>query len=88
MDNKICRAIKLYPWYWGVGADLLFYVAIDTLFLVTVKHFSEMQILLLTAISTMGESLFASHYYGLLKEWETPQLSEWVRFACSFPLFS
>ena len=53
MDNKIERAIMLYPWYWGVGADLLFYVAIDTLFLVTVKHFSEMWIVLLTAISTI-----------------------------------
>lgn len=32
--------------------DLLFYVAIDTLFLVTVKHFTEAQIVLLTTIST------------------------------------
>lgn len=54
MERKIERAIKLYPWYWALGADLLFYIAIDTLFLVTVKQFSEMQIILLTAISTVA----------------------------------
>ena len=51
MNKKVKRAIKLYPFYWGCGADLLFYVAVDTLFFVTVKHFSESQIVLLTSIS-------------------------------------
>lgn len=51
MNKKIERAIRLYPWYWGFGLDLLFFMAIDTLFLVSVKQFSEQQILLLTTIS-------------------------------------
>ena len=51
MEKKIARAIKLYPIYYGLQADLLFFVAIDTLFLVTVKHFTEAQIILSTTIS-------------------------------------
>lgn len=52
MEKKIARAIKLYPIYYGLQGDLLFFVAIDTLFLVTVKHFTEAQIILSTTISS------------------------------------
>lgn len=52
MDRKINRSIKCYPLLHGTTADLLFYIAIDTLFLTTVKHFSTEQIVLITTISS------------------------------------
>jgi len=51
MNNKIKRFITLYPWYSGFTADLLFYIAIDTLFLTQVKNFSAAQIVSVTSIS-------------------------------------
>lgn len=51
MKQKINRFIKLYPWYSGFTGDLLFYIAIDTLFLTIVKNFSPAQIVSLTSFS-------------------------------------
>lgn len=51
MENKIDRAIRVYPWYAGLTADLLFYVAIDTLFLTVVKNFTDVQIVSLISLS-------------------------------------
>lgn len=49
--KDINRFIKLYPWYSGFTADLLFYVAIDTLFLTIVKNFSPAQIVSISSFS-------------------------------------
>ncbi len=54
MDKKINRFSKIYPWYSGFTADLLFYIAIDTLFLTAVKNFSPVQIVSLTAVSKIA----------------------------------
>lgn len=51
MEQKISRFIKLYPWYSGFTGDLLFYIAIDTLFLTIVKNFSPAQIVSITSFS-------------------------------------
>lgn len=51
MHSKMKRFIKLYPWYSGFTTDLLFYIAIDTLFLTQVKYFSPAQITSITSIS-------------------------------------
>lgn len=42
---------KIFPWYSGLSSDLLFWVAIDTLFLTIVKNFNASQIVSLTTIS-------------------------------------
>ncbi len=44
MNKNVNRFIKVFPWYSGLSADLLFYIAIDTLFLSVVKEFSAAQI--------------------------------------------
>lgn len=49
--EKIDRFNKIYPWFSGLSGDLLFWVAIDTLFLTVVKNFSASQIVSLTTIS-------------------------------------
>ena len=51
MEKKINRFTKLYPWYVGFTGDLLFYIAIDTLFLTIVKNFSPAQIVSITSFS-------------------------------------
>ena len=42
---------KIFPWYAGLSGDLLFWVAIDTLFLTVVKNFNTSQIVSLTTVS-------------------------------------
>lgn len=49
MKKKIA---KIYPWYYAFEADLLFYIAIDTLFLTLVKNLSNAQIVSLASVST------------------------------------
>ena len=51
MNDKVLKKFnKLFPWYAGLSGDLLFWVAIDTLFLTVVKKFTESQIVSLTSI--------------------------------------
>lgn len=54
MEKKIDRFTKIYPWYAGFTGDLLFYIAIDTLFLTIVKNFSPAQIVSLTSFSQVA----------------------------------
>ena len=51
MENRVKRFTKLFPWHHGLIGDLLFYVAIDTLFLTVVKNFSAAEIVSLTSLS-------------------------------------
>lgn len=53
MEKQINRSIKIYPLYYGFVADLLFYIAIDTLFLSLVKNFSAAEIVSLTSLSQL-----------------------------------
>lgn len=50
-ENKLNRFNKIFPWYDGLSGDLLFWVAIDTLFLTVVKNFTASQIVSLTSVS-------------------------------------
>ena len=50
-DKKIENFNKIFPWYAGLSGDLLFWVAIDTLFLTVVKNFNASQIVSLTTVS-------------------------------------
>ena len=50
-EQNLNRFNKLFPWFAGLSGDLLFWVAIDTLFLTIVKKFTASQIVSLTSIS-------------------------------------
>ena len=54
MEQKLRRYIRLYPWFHGLTGDLLFYIAIDTLFFTAVKELSAAQIVSLTTVSTVA----------------------------------
>lgn len=50
-NEKFVKFNKVFPWYSGLSGDLLFWVAIDTLFLTVVKNLNASQIVYLTTIS-------------------------------------
>ena len=54
MNNKIQRYMKLYPWHSGLTGDLLFYIAIDTLFLTMVKNLSAAEIVSISSFSQLA----------------------------------
>ena len=54
MNKQMKKFYVAYPWYSGLSSDLLFWVAIDTLFLSFVKHFNAAQITSLTTISLIA----------------------------------
>ena len=53
VDKGINRFLRLFPWYSGFTGDLLFYIAVDTLFLTIVKNFSPAEIVSVTSLSQL-----------------------------------
>lgn len=54
MDRSASRFIKLYPLYRGLEADLLFYVAVDSMFLSMTKGFTDAEFVSLTTVATLS----------------------------------
>ena len=52
-NTALTRFNKIFPWYSGLSGDLLFWIAIDTLFLTVVKNFNSSQIISLTSVSLL-----------------------------------
>lgn len=53
MEKRANQYLKIFPWYSGLTGDLLFYIAVDTLFLTMVKNFSPAEIVSLTSLSQL-----------------------------------
>lgn len=53
-DKKIRRSNKIYPLFYGISSDLLFYIAIDTIFLSIVKGYSDSQINFLVSFAMLS----------------------------------
>lgn len=51
MNKGANRFLKIFPWYTGLTSDLLFYIAIDSLFLTIVKNFSPVEIVSITSMA-------------------------------------
>lgn len=51
--SKIKKSIKLYPTFYALSADLIFFVPIDTLFLILVKGLNASQISAMTMIGLL-----------------------------------
>ena len=50
-NQKVELSNKIYPIFSGISGDLLFWIAIDTIFLIVVKGFNAAQI---SSLSTIG----------------------------------
>ena len=53
MERTVKRFTKVYPWYGAFTSDLLFYIAIDTLFLSLVKNFTAAEIVSVNSIAQL-----------------------------------
>ena len=51
--KRIVLSNKIYHLFAGLSGDLIYYIAINTLFLTEVKHLSALEISSLTTISTL-----------------------------------
>lgn len=60
INKRINLCNKIYPYLSGFSSDLLFWAAINTIFLITVKQLSASQVSLLTAISSFA-AIFAQN---------------------------
>ncbi len=52
-EKRIKTSMKIYPFYYGLSADLMFWAAINTLFLTVVKKFSASQVNSLVSFSVL-----------------------------------
>lgn len=68
MNKQAKRMGKVYPWYWAFEGDLLFYIAIDTLFLTVVKNFSSAQVVSLASVSTFVCILLQFPILGIIRK--------------------
>lgn len=68
MDKRTKRLINIFPWFYGCTADLLFYIAISTLFLTVVKELSSAQIVSLTTVATVGCIIFRFPILSLIQK--------------------
>ena len=68
MDNKIKLSNKIYPYFYGISSDLLFFIAIDTIFLAIVKGYSDAQINFLTAFSMITVLIFQPINLKIIKK--------------------
>lgn len=65
--NKIELSNKIYPYFAGLTDDLMFWAAINTLFLTTVKNFSASQVSRLSAISIFSTIIFQGIVFKIIK---------------------
>ena len=67
-EKKIIRSNKLFPLFSGLTADLLFWAAINTLFLTNVKGFTSAQISFLVSFGLVSTILFQPLSYKIIKK--------------------
>ena len=67
-DKRMRLSNKIYPIFSGFSGDLLFWVAINTIFLTTVKGFSAAQISSLTTIGNLVTILLYPIAFKIIKK--------------------
>lgn len=68
MEAQVKRVNKIFPWFLGFNSDLLFYVAVNTLFLTVVKEFGTFEISLLSTVSLALCLVFEKFILKLIKK--------------------
>lgn len=66
--NRALFNIKVMPYFMGFSDDLMFYIAIGTLFLTTVKNFTASQISFLMTIGYLSYILLQRPFLSLIKK--------------------
>lgn len=68
IKRKIELSNKIYPYFAGLTDDLMFWAAINTLFLITVKNFTASQISLLSAIAIFSSIMLQGLCFKIIKK--------------------
>lgn len=68
IKERLNKYFKIIPWYYGFSGDLLFFIAIDTLFLTIVKGLSASEFSLLTTISVFSAIVFQPISLKIIKK--------------------
>lgn len=66
--RKIELSNKIHPYFMGLTDDLLFWAAINTIFLTTVKNFNASQISMLSAVSVFSSIILQNMVFKLIKK--------------------
>lgn len=67
IDKRINISNRIYPVFFGLSADLVFFIAINTIFLTKVKHLSAAQISSLTMFSMLFTILISRLVIRIIK---------------------
>ena len=68
IDKKVKLSNKIYPYFYGISSDLMFYIAIDTLFLSIVKGYNDAQINFFTTFSMLAIIVFQPLNLRIIKK--------------------
>ncbi len=68
IKDKIELSNKIYPYFAGLSDDLMFWAAINTIFLTTVKNLTASQISLLSAIATFSTIILQGIAFKIIKK--------------------
>ena len=66
--RKALFSAKVIPWFEGFSDDLIFYIAINTLFLTIVKNFSSSQISLFTSVPCLCYIILQPIFLKIIKK--------------------
>lgn len=87
MNKRASRMMKVFPWYHAFEGDLLFYIAVDTLFLTVVKNFSPAQVVSLASVSTCACILLQFPILGIIRKIGNTASVRCGAFFCYFQRF-
>ena len=68
IDKKVKLSNRIYPYFYGLSSDLLFYVTINTMFLSLTKGFSDYQINFFTTFSIVSILIFQPINIRIIKK--------------------
>ena len=68
IDNRINLSNKIYPIFYGLSSDLIFFIVINTLFLTEVKHLTPSNINFITTIGMASALFFYLFSHKIIKK--------------------
>ena len=68
LDKRIKLSNKLFPIFYGLSSDLIFFIAINTLFLTQVKGLSSSEINFMATIGTLVSLFFYLSSHKIIKK--------------------
>lgn len=90
-EKRINLSNKIYPIFYGFSSDLIFWIAINTLFLTTVKHLNAAQINTINFVGTsvaLIVQLFSIKFIRKIGKLNSVRLRNSYAFSSSCSIYS